>query len=196
MTTNQIVADILRRELPAGISWTRSRAQLHAADKGGFTRGGITVASWGTYAGLGRPATPAELDAITEAQALNFYRRRHVAPFDMTTDPLRAVLVDWGVTSSHEAVWRGVQTALKGLGVDVGGIDGIPGTRTRQAMMDANPRTLYIAVLDQRRRFYVSLAYDVEARAFLVSHPKTQLHNDRGWANRVWEFVALTPDRT
>lgn len=196
MSTDIDIAGILRRELPAGVTWAESVALIKASDRGGATRGGITADSWGEHAHLGRPATEAELNAISETEALAFYRERHVAPFAMVADPLRALLVDFGVTSTHAAVWRTVQTALKGLGHDVGAIDGIPGSKTLKALIDAEPRDLYIAVLDQRRRYYSMLAYDAEARVFLGSHPKSQLHNERGWANRVAEFVALVPDRS
>ena len=71
MTDTEIIADVLKRELaPDEPTWASSRARVQAADKGGATRGGITARSWGQFKGWARDATRAELDAITEAEAL------------------------------------------------------------------------------------------------------------------------------
>lgn len=194
---DDMITDVLRRELPPEVPWGEARARLLASDRGGWTRGGVTAGSWGRYRALGRPATPDELNAITEAEARAFYAGLYVAPFEWVWSPLRELLVDFGVTSSHEAVWRATQHALKSLGLYAGVVDGVPGPLTRGGITSpaADRRAVYIEVLDRRRLYYQSLAFDAEAREFLARHPHTQLHNARGWANRCAEFVALTPDR-
>ncbi len=193
MTTTvvAIIDDILRRELPAGVTWAESKARLHPADRGGLTRGGITSASWGTYAQLGRPATRAELNAITEPQARQFYRQRHVAPFDTYPDPLRVLLVDFGVMSSHRAVFRALQKALRDQGLYRGQIDGRIGPQSRAAIKapQLDHRQLYNDTLNYRQQYYITLAFDRQARAFLKSHPTSQLAFLRGWLARCWEFV-------
>lgn len=195
MTVDAIIDDVLRRELHrTERSWSEARARLQAADKGGWTRGGITGDSWGRFIGLGRPATQVELDAITEAQARAFYAGRHVTPFDGYPDPLRLVLIDFGVTSSHLNVFRCLQRALRDMGLYAGLIDGVPGPKTRAAMAAAPARRLYLGVLEYRARFYLSLAFDDQTRAYLRAHPTTQLHNALGWLARCLPFVYEAPE--
>lgn len=196
MTVDAIVHDILRRELHRSeSSWEESRARLHAADKGGWTRGGITAASWGSYGGWGRPATRLELDAITAAEAFAFYYRRHVQPFDEYADPLRILLVDFGVTTSHVNVYRGLQRALRDMGLYAGAIDGVVGPVTRAAIAScSDQRQLYLRVLEHRARHYLSLAFDHDVRAFLKANPTSQLHFALGWLSRCLPFVYEAPE--
>ena len=198
-TTRAIVESILRRELPPGVtSWDdpRNVAALKASDKGGWTRGGITAESWGRYRRLECDATPNELNAITTNEAFTFYRDQYVRPFAFVDDPLRLMLVDFGVTSHHRSVYRALQFGLKYQGLYGGVIDGLVGPKTRAALAAVRDhRKLYDEVLDQRRRYYEALALDRPARAFLRATPHTQLHNLRGWTNRCAEFVGLMPDR-
>ncbi len=106
ITDDQLIDAVLRRELPPGVTWDQSRALRKASDRGGWTRGGITATSWGRHKGFGRQATRAALDAITEAEARAFYQQLYLAPFAAYPDWLRHVLIDFGVTSSHRAVFR------------------------------------------------------------------------------------------
>ena len=192
-----IISDILRRELPPGVTWANARARKHPADRGGWTRGGVTAASWGKHKGWRRLATPAELNAITEADARAFYRQKYVAPFDAYPDPLRELLVDFGVTSSHRAVFRQLQKALRDQGLYRGRIDGVVGPKSRSALMGPlDQRKLYLDTLNYRRLYYLTLAFDKQTRAFLKTHRTTNLHFARGWLSRCWEFVDAAPEAT
>lgn len=195
MTVDSIIDGILARELPPGATWAQARAALHPADRGGWTRGGITARRWADYKGWTRSATRAELDALTEDDARSFYAHLYVRPFEEYPDPLRLLLIDFGVTSSHLAVFRALQRALRDQGLYAGRIDGIVGPQTRAALAQAHARRLYVDTLDHRRRYYLDLAQDAEYRDFLRDHPTTQAHNLAGWNNRCWAFVDLVPDR-
>lgn len=197
ITEAQIIADVLRRELaPDEPDFAHSRARLVSGDRGGLTRAGITARSWGQYKGWSRDATRAEMDALTEADALAFYTQRHVRPFDGLPDPLRVMLIDFGVMSHHLNVWKAVQRAMQALRYDVGPIDGVPGRRTRLCLDSAwraDARQCYLTVLDERRRYYQTLAADAAYREFLRTTPTTQARFRDGWDNRVWSFVYQAP---
>jgi lysozyme family protein len=197
MTDDQIIDDILGRELaPREPSWAASRATQRAADRGGWTRGGITAVRWGQYKGWERPATREELDAIAEPEARAFYRKLYVEPFKRYPDPLRLLLIDFGVTSRHVAVFSALQRALRDQGLYLGLIDGIPGIKTQMALADVrcDPRRLYLDTVKYRCDYYVSLAFDAKVHAFLEANPDSQLHNCRGWLARAWQFVNDAPE--
>ena len=188
MTTEmtQILLDGMRRE-----GWPALAAK-HSADKGGWTRGGITARNWGDWRLLGRDATPEELNAITAPQALDFYFQRYVVlpKFDLVTDKrLQALLVDWAFTSWSDDPIKALQTSLARQGMLPGAIDGRLGPKTFIALSRANVKQTFNNVLAARIAFYLWLAFDAQTRQFLRDHPTTQLHNARGWVNRCLEFL-------
>lgn len=195
MSDDQIIDGILRRELhPTEKSWNDSRARLHAADRGGWTRGGITAARWGQYTQLARPATPVELNAIAETEARAFYRTLYIDPFDGYPEPLRFLLIDYGVTSPHTYVFKALQQALRDMKLYAGSIDGVVGQKTRAAVAACtNHRRLYLGILEYRARHYIALGFDAKTRAFLKATSDTQLHNMRGWLARCLPFVYDAP---
>ena len=65
-TIEQILDDILRRE---------GGYVNHPADRGGPTNFGITAQTLGSWRKLGRPATAAEVQALTEPEARAIYRQ-------------------------------------------------------------------------------------------------------------------------
>ena len=97
ITTDDVITRILAEE--GGFSNDPS-------DHGGATNFGITAAELGRYRGYGRPATVAEVKALTEEEARAIYTTRYVPPFaSIPFDTLRAQLVDYGVLSpTMEAV--------------------------------------------------------------------------------------------
>ena len=188
MTTEmrRILLDGMRRE-----GWPAPAAK-HSADKGGWTRGGITARSWGDWLHLGRDATVAELNAITEPQALDFYFQRYVVlpKFDLVTDKqLQTLLVDWAFTSWSDDPIIALQMSLMRQGMQPGTVDGRLGPKTLIALSRANVRQTYNNVLAARIAFYMRLAFDAQTGKFLQDHPTTQLHNARGWVNRCLEFL-------
>jgi lysozyme family protein len=183
----RILRDGLRRE-----GWP-ARAKVVPSDRGGLTRGGITAENWGDFKQLGRPATAAELDAITETEALQFYYQRYVAlpRFDQVLDQkLRALLIDWAFTSWYDDPTKALQEGLARRGLYGGRIDGELGPKTIVALQaDRDPRQLYRDVFAARLRFYTDVAFDTDVDAFLDRYPKSQLHNLKGWQNRCLELL-------
>lgn len=110
MTTDDLIAGILTRE---------GGYQDNAADRGnvngGATNWGITSRSWGAFKLFGRPATRAEVRAITRDQAVDFYKIRYIlnSPFQIVAyEPLRVALIDFGINSSNERAIRWLQRTL------------------------------------------------------------------------------------
>jgi lysozyme family protein len=159
-----------------------------AADRGGWTKGGITAKSWGEYAGLGRPATVQELTKVNMSQARSFYFDRHIAPYQEVPEPLGTLLADWSVTSWHDDPVRALQIALAKRRYYGGKVDGVFGPVTRRAVKASDKHRLYNEVAGARVRQYVNVALDdPEVVKFMKRHPDSQLHNLRGWTNRAVE---------
>lgn len=189
ITTADIIQGVILRET-GGKRFSQARAELHPADKGGWTRAGITAVNAGEFLELGRPATPDELNALTDAQGFAFYEQRYCRPYMGVPEPLRTLLIDWSVTSWHDDPTKALQTALVRRGVYAGRIDGVLGPQTRAAMVrDPDARQTYREVFAARIQYMVHVAFDADVKAFLKGHPRSQLHNCRGWINRSLEFV-------
>lgn len=106
MTAATVIADILRRE---------GGFVNHPADRGGPTKYGITAATLGAWRGLNRPATAAEVAALTEDEAALFYRQRVIDRSlfaGVSFEPLRLQLIDFGVNSGNERAVRWLQRAM------------------------------------------------------------------------------------
>ncbi len=154
-----------------------------AADRGGPTKGGITLNT--LIAFRGRPQTITDLHALSEADARTIYRRRYLDPWEFVADDdLFAVVVDYAVTSWHDDPARAVQSAL-GLTVD-----GVVGPKTRAAMRTADPAALRLRVIGYRVRHMVDLALnDPKLKRLIAGHSDLQLLNLRGWVNRSTSFL-------
>ncbi len=167
MTTDQLLDDILRRE--GGDTFTND-----PDDKGGGTKYGITARTLGTYRGMARSATIAEIKALTEEEARAIYTKQYVGPWAVIPfDQLKAQLVDFTVTSDRLEVVKALQRCL---GVEA---DGIIGERTKTALYGQSQRCTNNALVAFRCQHYAELAEkDASQRKFL-----------RGWVNRAVDFV-------
>ncbi|MHC2997630.1 glycoside hydrolase family 108 protein [Tepidiphilus sp. HLB4] len=148
----------------------------HPADRGGPTNFGITAQTLGAWRKLGRPATAAEVKALTEPEARAIYRQQYLTDpgFEAITDAaLLRLIVDSAVHSGPKRAVQWLQTAL---GVAA---DGVIGPKTRAALAQADPRALYAKVLGQRLRHLGRL---------ITNDPK-QSAFAAGWMNRMAEFV-------
>ena len=151
----------------------------HQADRGGPTKYGITAQTLGDWRRLGRPATAAEVQALTEAEARAIYRQQYITGpgFDaITYPPLLHLLADSAVHSGPKRAVQWLQTAL---GVTA---DGVIGPQTRAALAAADPGVLYGKVLGQRLRHL----------GRLITRDPKQAAFAAGWLNRLAEFVETT----
>lgn len=165
MTTDELIDGLIARE---------GGFVNSAADRGGATNFGITASTLGAWRSLNRPATVAEVKALTVDEARAIYRAQYVRPFELVPFPgLQAQLCDFGANS-------GVTTAIKSLqGVLGVPADGVLGDRTRAAM----------AVLPWRLVNGALVAARVRLLEQIVDEDVSQLPNLHGWVRRAVSFL-------
>lgn len=169
MTVDAIIDGILARE--GGGTYTNA-----PSDHGGPTKYGVTQAALAAYRMA--PATPEDVQALTEAEARAIYRRDFfVRPgFDKVPDPATQVLLmDWGVNSGPGIAIRALQRLL---GVPN---DGVLGPQTLLALSGLDAAKLYRRLAAARVRFIGDLLHN----------DPSQLVYARGWLNRAADFVEV-----
>jgi len=168
MTDDDIIAAVLKYE--GGYT-------NNSADRGGPTNYGITAKELGAWRNLGRDATPSEVEAMTEAEAIQIYRKRYIADprFDQIPDMnLRMIVVDSGVLFGVSRAAKWLQQAL-----GVAPVDGVIGPATLQALSVAVPRDIAKSVLGLRFKTIGSL----------LSKEKSQVVFAAGWINRAVDLL-------
>jgi lysozyme family protein len=174
-TVWEIIDDVIRREGP---NYTN-----RAADRGGPTKFGITLK---TLQSRKPGATADDVRALTEREARQIYIDDYVERpgFNSLPDPLRPLLVDFGVTSGPGRAIRALQIAVGSTA------DGIMGPDTRQKLATYDSKDVYASVLRQYIGHFVSVVLnDKKILAFRKDHDDTQIENLRGWLNRASEFI-------
>ncbi len=157
-----------------------------AADRGGPTKWGITLASWRAY--RKRPDLQAsDVQSITESQARAYYVHVHVVEshFDQVVDMrLRELLVDAGVNHSPRHPTKWVQWAAEVPQ------DGVLGPLSLRAINAAAPLELFLWVSAFRIRLYGRLtSQDLALKAARAAGFNLQAEFTAGWCNRVAEFL-------
>lgn len=176
-TFETVIAATLRRE-----GWPKFTDRK--SDKGGPTKGGITLETLWRY--RGRPVSASDVAALTREEVVEIYRVLFYGRWDFVDfEPLRLFLFDYGVHSDTLAI-KALQRAI---GAVPDGVIG-PDTKRRTAeAIAADRERLFGDVWRDRMELLVRLVLDSEARRFLDDHPRAQLHNLHGWMRRIGEFV-------
>lgn len=166
MTVDELITGILERE---GSAYTND-----TIDRGGPTKFGITLKTLAAYH-HDDSVSADEVQALTEGEARAIYADMYVERPGFNTianDALRAMLVDWGVTS-------GPRTPIKALQTELGVIaDGILGSLTAYKANAADQQSLYNEMLSDRAAFCNAI----------VAHDPTQARFIKGWLARVDSF--------
>lgn len=176
--TQDIIAGVLQRE-----GWPKYTNL--AADKGGSTKGGITQAAWSEW--IERPATIADVMAITEPEAREFYEFKYVVQphFDQVKDEhLRELLIDAGVNhgTRHPAKWAQWAAEVKQ--------DGMLGPISLAAINACAPLELFLWVCAFRTRLYGRLTtLDPQMKKVRAAGIHLQAEFTAGWCNRVAQFL-------
>jgi lysozyme family protein len=137
------------------------------ADPGGATKLGVTIGTLSLW--LGRPATKAEVKALTVATVAPIYRRNYwdAVQADALPPGLGYALFDFAVNSGKKRAVIGLQRALKIAD------DGALGPLTLAAVATHKPADLIDALCDGRLAFLRALS--------------TWPRFGKGWARRVEE---------
>jgi lysozyme family protein len=167
MTDDDIIARILAFE---------GGFMNHALDRGGATNFGITASELGRARALGRPATVAEVEALTRGEAASIFQRNYIVGpgYGRVTDGnLRMIVVDAAVLHGAGRATKWLQQAL---GVTV---DGVIGTQTTDALAAPAGARAGRDLLAIRFKFI---------GAILKGNPK-QVVFAAGWLNRVADLL-------
>jgi lysozyme family protein len=140
-------------------------------DPGGATKYGITAANLGSWRGTG-VATPAQVQSLTQTEALDIYRVQYagVIQFDLLPSGVDYAVLDYAINS-------GVAKAAKDLQRVVGAaVDGHIGMDTINACRAMPPSVVVNQLCDMRLAFLKSL--------------KTWKYFGAGWGRRVEDVRA------
>jgi lysozyme family protein len=169
---DQMIDDVIRRE---------GDFVDQPADRGGPTKFGVTQATLSRH--LGRPATVAEVQALSREVAVEIYRRDYfVAPrIDTLPARIQSFTFDSAVNHGPARAIRFLQQVCNSAGFGLLEVDGLCGPRTARAAAEAEGAMrdwLLAALVEERRNFYYALVErDPSQRVFL-----------EGWLNRLAEF--------
>ena len=182
MNDLELIDALIRREVGK-----TDDASNDPADRGGLTHFGITKAGYSDF--LGRPATDADINALTRARARAFYQWLLDSTIGdlVTHPPLRGLLLDIIANHGKQNATRIIQRAV---GVTV---DGVFGKLTRAALAKA-------ASEDPSRLFRDIVADRLEFTGRIITKNLRDDDHDGipdntefawGWLNRQAEFVRM-----
>lgn len=186
-TAANIIDDVIYRE---GRIYSN-----HAADRGGPTKYGITLATlreWRRRTDAQAITSAEDVKALTEQDARAIYAHMYfIDPgfSDLSDLPLQGLLVDCAV---NHGVTRAVKWLQKALSLHPDGILGPITLRAANSPAHAGPlmRSTYASIVAQRIEFYGEiitndpLLDEAKAAGF-----RLQAENALGWMRRTKEFV-------
>ena len=122
-------------------------------DPGGATKYGITAKTLGAYRGTG-VATPAQVQALTEAEATEIYRTQYagVIQFDLLPSGVDYAVLDYAINSGVTKAGRDLQRIVGA------GVDGHIGMETVNACRTMPPGVIVDQLCDARLAFLRSLS--------------------------------------
>jgi lysozyme family protein len=152
----------------------------HAADRGGPTNWGITQATLSAW--RERSVSAADVQAMGRDEAKAIYRDRYFTRpgFDGVQDPeLQELVFDFAVHSGPGAAAKGLQTALKDMGLYRGAIDGGFGPQSQAALRACRniPELYYRLKCERFELFLRFIGRDPQQAVFAT-----------GWSNRMDEL--------
>ncbi len=176
---DDIITEILHRE-----GWPKYSNE--PADRGGPTKGGITLGSWRDYSG-DPDATAEDVAAIREAEARTVYEYRYLMRpgfFRIHDHYLQELVVDAGVHhgTRHASKWLQRAANVKQ--------DGKIGDISIAAVNAADPRELYLWLVAFRVRLFGRLiGRDPELARATRAGFNLQARWAGGWNNRAAGFI-------
>lgn len=152
----------------------------HPDDRGGPTNFGITQATLSAW--RGKPVTAFQVQTMQREEARLIYKDRYFdrPGFGVIQDPeLQEFVFDYAVNSGPGAAAKGLQTALRGMGLYKGAIDGGFGPQSQAALRACNnvPELYYRTKCERYELFLRFIGHDPAQAVFAT-----------GWANRMAEL--------
>ncbi|CAO3440155.1 glycoside hydrolase family 108 protein [Azospirillum endophyticum] len=179
--TEAVIDTILRRE-----GWPRYTDR--PSDRGGPTKGGITLATLMSW--RKRPVTAADVVALDEAEVRTIYRARYIeepAFAGIADDKLRALVIDSGVNHGPARAGAWLQEAVNDFaGRPALKVDGAVGPKTLAAVNGTDAVGLWRSVFASRMRFYGQI---ITGDARKRGRTEDDALNAAGWLNRLAEFM-------
>lgn len=145
MNTTEIITEILRAE-----GWPKYTDRV--SDRGGPTKGGITLATLSKY--RGRTCTAEDVKALTETEVRQIYAKMYIADpgYDGIADAaLKGLVVDSGVLFGPDDASPWLQQAAVAAGAAIK-VDGAVGSRTIAAVNALPARKLQLLICAYRLR--------------------------------------------
>lgn len=174
MSVDILIQDVLERE---------GGFVDHPADRGGPTNFGITQATLAAW--YRRPVSPQDVEKLTRAEAAAIYRGRyyHDPRIDKLPALIRPLLFDMAVNHGPGQAVIMLQQVLNAEGgwpklAEDGKIGRITAHAAEQAVSLLRS-WLIIALIERRRRFYLSIIADDPSQAVF----------EKGWLARLAWFV-------
>ncbi|WP_207479590.1 glycoside hydrolase family 108 protein [Arenibaculum pallidiluteum] len=180
MTVDDIITEILRHE-----GWPRFTN--HPADRGGPTKGGITLETLRRWRAP-RSVIARDVEALDEVEVRAIYQARYVEEpgyAGIIDDRLRALVVDCAVLFGTDDASPWLQQAANAYGAGLK-VDGQVGPKTLAAVNCIDPAKLFRRVLAARIRKHGRVVTD-DAKA--RGRTSDQSLNAAGWLARAAEFL-------
>ncbi|MGQ9367685.1 glycoside hydrolase family 108 protein [Azospirillum sp. ST 5-10] len=178
---DDLLGEILRRE-----GWPKYTD--HPADRGGPTKGGITIPTLSRW--RGRPCTADDIRRIEEDEVRAIYRQMYVIEpgyAGIADDQLRCLVVDSAVLYGSDDASPWLQQAANDLGAALK-VDGAVGPKTLAAVnaLPADPLVLRVCAYRLRKMGRV-----ITDDALRRGRTADQSLNAAGWSNRLAEFLEV-----
>lgn len=178
MTPNDIIDGVLIRESAAYSN--------RAADKGGPTRYGVTLATLSEW--RGRACNADDVKNLSEREARDIYRELYITRpgfLGIENEAVRSLAVDCGVNHGVSRAVKMLQLAGRAFP------DGIFGPNTRDAVNRMTASVLYRRLCAQRVRLFGEIiSKDPELKkAREAGFDKLQALNAGGWLERAASFI-------
>jgi len=170
---NDMIEDILRRE---------GGYVDHPADRGGPTKFGVTLKTYGAW--LGRTVSAADVQGMTEAEAREIYACNyyHTPRIDTLPEAIQPFAFDCAINHGPRNAIKLLQRTVNTAGFGPCDVDGAlgPDTRLRLAEADSAMGSFFLsALVHERLALYEAIvARDPSQAAFL-----------KGWCRRAEEFL-------
>ncbi len=179
--TEAVINTILRRE-----GWPRYTNR--PSDRGGPTKGGITLDTLAGWRKRGVTAT--DVEALDEDEVRAIYRARYIdgPSYAGIADPaLRNLVIDSGVNHGPGRASTWLQDAVNNVtGRLIVKVDGTVGPATLAAVNGADAAQLWRTFFAIRMRFYGQI---ITGDARKRGRTEDDALNAAGWLNRLAEFM-------